>query len=35
MLWESIPNKITRKILIFFGEAGRLEEYQKGVLGVF
>ena len=33
---ESIPNKIiTRKIIIIFWEAGRLEEYQKGVLGVF
>ena len=33
---ESIRNKIiTRQIIIFWGEAGRLEEYQKGVLGVF
>jgi hypothetical protein len=33
---ESIPNKIiTRKTINVWGEAGRLEEYQKGVLGVF
>jgi len=34
MLWESTRNKITRKIIIYFiWEAGRLTEYQKGVLG--
>ena len=39
MLRESIRNKINRKnnniFFIYFWEAGRLEEYQKGVLGVF
>ncbi len=25
----------TQKITFFFGEAGRLEEYQKRVLGMF
>ena len=34
MLWESTRNKITKKIIIYFiWEAGRLTEYQKGVLG--
>jgi hypothetical protein len=36
MLWESIykTKKLPRNIIYFVWEAGRLEDYQKGVLGV-